>query len=106
MLTEDVKLTRELSFIAKVMGFPLPPLPVHGEKECALFLRLILQGESRTRKPNFEKLAIDWCKLVKPSDGIFPKLPAYLRLHYATHERNTRAHNAELAVADVSAALK
>ena len=106
VLTEDVKLTREQSFIAKVTGFPLAPLPVHGEKECALFLRLVLQGESRTNKPDFEQLAIDWCKFVKPSDGIFPKLPVYLRLHYATHERNTRARNAELAVDDAGAALE
>lgn len=106
VLTEDVKLTREQSFIAKVMGFALPPLPVHGEKECALFLRLVLQGERSSHKPDFEQLAIDWCKFVKPSDGIFPKLPVYLRLHYATHERNTRARNAALAVADASAALE
>ena len=77
----EVKLTRELTFIAKAMGCKLPPLPVTDEKECALFNRLVLLNQ--TARLDFEQLAIDWCKYVKPSDGIFPKLPVYLRLHHA-----------------------
>lgn len=103
-LSEPFTLTREQAFIAKVMGFPLPPLPVDGEKECALFLRLVLQLTSR--KPDFEQMAIEWCKFVKPSDGIFPKLPVYLRQHYAAYERNVRVRDASIAVADAGAALE
>jgi hypothetical protein len=101
---EPFKLTREQSYIAKVMGFSLPPLPVHGEKECALFLRLILQHTSH--RPDFEQMAVAWCPFVHPSEGIFPKLPVYLRLHHAAYERNVRVRNAVIAAADAMAVLE
>jgi hypothetical protein len=104
---EPFKLTREQEFIPKVMGFPLPPLPVHGEKECALtalFLRLVLQHTSH--RPDFEQMAIAWCAHVKPSEGIFPKLPVNLRLHHAAYERSVRVRDAVIAAADARAELE
>jgi hypothetical protein len=103
-LTEDVKLTRELTFIAKAMGCKLPPLPVTGEKECALFNRLVLLN--RGAKFDSEQVAIDWCKYVNPRDGIFPKLPVYLRLHYAECAHNIQVRNAVIAASAASTQLE
>ena len=103
VLPEEVKLTRELAFIAKAMGCKLPPLPVTGAKECALFNRLVLLN--RGAKFDFEQLAIDWCKYVNPGEGIFPKLPVYLRLHHAECERNMRVRNAVIAASAASKQL-
>jgi hypothetical protein len=51
-------------------------------------------------------MAIAWCAHVKPSEGIFPKLPVYLRLHHAAYERNVRVRNAVIAAADARAVLE
>ena len=104
VLTKEVRLTRELAFIAQAMGCKLPPLPVTGEKECALFNRLVLLNP--TAKIDFEQLAIDWCKFVDPSDGVFPKLPVYLRLHHAESVRNMQVRNAVIAASAASKQLE
>ena len=68
------ELSRELKFIAECMGVPLPFLPVHGEDEAKLFVRLVLvMGEAF----DADHMALEWCKYV---DGktIFPKLPVHL----------------------------
>ena len=50
-----------------------------------LFLELI--SGNTTSKPDFERMAIQWCAEV---DGktIFPKLPVYLRTYYTSFEHN------------------
>jgi hypothetical protein len=50
-------------------------------------------------------MAIEWCSYVKPSEGIFPKLPVYLRLHHAAFKRNVRVRNAMIAAGDAGAVL-
>ena len=103
VLTEGVTLTRELTFIAKAMGCKLPPLPVTGENECALFNRLLLL---RSAKLDYEQLAIDWCKFVDPRNSIFPKLPVYLRLHHAECAHNMQVRNAVIAASAASMQLE
>jgi hypothetical protein len=54
-------LSRELKFIAECMGVPLPFLPVHGEDEGKLFVRLVLvMGEAF----DADHMALEWCKYV------------------------------------------
>mmetsp|Transcript_7022 Transcript_7022/g.18336 ORF Transcript_7022/g.18336 Transcript_7022/m.18336 type:complete len:138 (-) Transcript_7022:84-497(-) len=79
-LPATLKLTPEHAFIAKSMGTKLPLLPVHGKEENVLFHSLVLAAPPGPL--NFDSMAIEWCK---HADGkaIFPKLPVYLRTHFA-----------------------
>jgi hypothetical protein len=70
------------------MGTPAPLLPVHGEKECTLFSKMI-RTTAAGQSGNYEQMALDWCAKVDGID-IFPKLPVYLRTHHARWQRNER----------------
>jgi hypothetical protein len=82
-------LTSDQRYICKVMGTKLPLLPVYGEKECALFNRLMLAAEN----VDFDQMALDWCIYVDGID-IFPKLPVYLRNHFSSWQHNVRVRDA------------
>ena len=91
-VSKEVKasLSGDQRYLCAAMGTPLPLLPVHGKAEHMLFSHLALQqlaGSSSTI--DFEKLAITWCEHVNGT-SIFPKLPVYLRQHYATWQKNQR----------------
>jgi hypothetical protein len=82
----EVKLTSDQKYLCKAMGAKLPILPVHGPAESKGFANLVARLPSPL---NFEKMALEWCKLV---DGVtmFPKLPVYLRVYHSTWLRNSR----------------
>ena len=71
------------------MDTPAPLLPVHGEAECKLFEKKLRVQAS----PDFDQMAIEWCKDVDGID-IFPKLPVYLRTYHKQWERNNRVRDA------------
>jgi hypothetical protein len=83
-ISPDVKFTSDQQYLCDRMGTPAPLLPVHGEKEYALFGRLLRSSDF---DGHFEKMAIDWCRHVDGKD-IFPKLPVYLRTHHNTYQHN------------------
>jgi hypothetical protein len=68
----------------------LPFLPVHGEDETKLFVRLVLVVDGTF---DADCMALEWCKFV---DGktIFPKLPVYLRAYFDRYLRNRRVQDA------------
>jgi hypothetical protein len=84
------KLTRDETYLCSVMGTNLPLLPVHGPAECMLFQKLTLQLPAPV---DFDCMSMEWLKHV---DGInvFPKLPVYLRTHFAAWQRNQRVRDA------------
>ncbi|KAJ1633187.1 hypothetical protein T492DRAFT_904426 [Pavlovales sp. CCMP2436] len=90
-LPATLKLTPEHAFIAKSMDTKLPLLPVHGKEDNVLFHSLVLAAPPGPL--NFDSMAIEWCK---HADGkaIFPKLPVYLREHFADWERNQKVRKA------------
>ena len=50
-------LTQDQRYLCKAMSLQLPPLPVHGKAECALFQRLVArQGPSI----DYQAMAIAW----------------------------------------------
>ena len=83
-LDSKAKFTDDQQYLCDRMGTKAPLLPVHGEKECALFAQLIRTSRSDL---DMDKMAIEWCSKV---DGIniFPKLPVYLRIHFASWTHN------------------
>jgi len=90
-LPATLKLTPEHAFIAQSMGTKLPLLPVHGKEENVLFHSLVLAAPQGPL--NFDSMAIEWCKHVD-GKAIFPKLPVYLRKHFADWERNQKLRKA------------
>ena len=86
------KLTPDQAYMCTRMGTKLPFLPVDGEHECKLFAELVLEISGT---PDFDAMAIRWCDLV---DGvkIWPKLPVYLRVHFASFARNQRVKKSVL----------
>ena len=87
---EKVNLTSDQRYLCKVMGTQLPMLPVVSEEEQRLFCLLAVQSDPI----DWEQMAIQWCKFVKPESNIFPKLPIYLRTYYKTYEKNQRVKEA------------
>jgi len=84
------KLSGDQRYLCAAMGTSLPLLPVHGKEENALFSRLALaqlRGSSSTI--DFDKLALTWCEYVNGTT-VFPKLPVYLRQHYAAWQKSQR----------------
>jgi hypothetical protein len=82
-----VKLTSDLKYLSKKMGAPLPFLPFSTKEENMLFADCALRNDFPMSNP--EAAAIKWCQYV---DGvsIFPKLPAHIRIHKESFERNQR----------------
>ena len=74
------KLSPDKKYLCKAMLTKLPFLPVVRREERKIFIQMLL-GQQGT--PDFDKMAINWCKHV---DGIniFPKLPVYLRRHFSS----------------------
>ena len=96
------KFTSDQRYLCKCMGTVAPFLPVHGEKENKLFDKLI---RSKRIDLDMDQMALDWCDYV---DGIevFPKLPVYLRTHYANWLRNVNVREAVKVAAKGKAFLK
>ena len=69
----NVKLSRDLQFLADCYALPVPPLPVTGKLEKILLVRLTMSC-----RVDFEKIAREWAKEVDGVKG-FSKVPAYLR---------------------------
>lgn len=112
------KLTSDSQYMCRVMATKLPLLPVHGAQERSLYKRLVLEqlrliGGSGTGTGSggtssgagsgstagggsldFDRMALDWCRHVDPSKGIFPKLPVYLRMHHTAWQRSCRVADA------------
>ena len=53
-------------------------MPVHGESECRLFDGIV----RTTGSLDFDQMTLDWFQKVNGVTA-FPKLPVYLRTHYA-----------------------
>jgi len=82
----------------------VPFLPVSGTAEMKLFTDLL--SRNTTSKPDFERMAIQWCSYV---DGktIFPKLPVYLRTYYTSWEHNNAVRaSAKLAEGGAKVLIK
>ena len=94
------KFTSDQRFLCLRMGTIAPFLPVHGEKECRLFDKLIRTTCSNL---NMDKMSIEWCNFVDGVD-IFPKLPVYLRTHHSSwlHSENVRQAVRRAASGDVA----
>ena len=92
-MTAEMKanLSSDQRYLCKVMGTPLPLLPIHGKMEHALFSKLALSQINGKKEVSieFDALAVEWCKYVD-SASIFPKLPVYLRQHFTQWQRNQR----------------
>jgi hypothetical protein len=91
-LPAGVEFTADQQYLCDRMHTPAPLLPVHGEDECKLFVRMI-NNTVAGQAGDYEQMAVDWCAAV---DGvkIFPKLPVYLRTHHARWQRNERVRRA------------
>ena len=89
-------MTGDKLYLARVMKLKAPPLPVHGEKENKLFHDLIIEQPGTS--PDFDAMAIAWCKHVDCVD-VWPKLPVYLSTHYKAWERNQHVRDAAERVA-------
>ena len=83
------KYTSEQRYLCESMGTPAPLLPVHGEAECRLFDDIV----RTTGSLDFDQMALDWSQKVN-GVTIFPKLPVYLRTHYAAWQRSQRVKEA------------
>jgi len=83
------KYTSEQRYLCESMGTPAPLLPVHREAECRLFDDIV----RTTGSLDFDQMALDWCQKVN-GVTIFPKLPVYLRTHYAAWQRSQRVKEA------------
>mmetsp|Transcript_84917 Transcript_84917/g.169949 ORF Transcript_84917/g.169949 Transcript_84917/m.169949 type:complete len:293 (-) Transcript_84917:493-1371(-) len=83
------KITADQQYLCARMGTPAPLLPVHGEKECTLFSKMI-RTTTAGQFGNYEQMALDWCAKVDGID-ISSKLPVYLRTLHARWQRNERA---------------
>lgn len=84
------KLSGDQRYLCASMGTSLPLLPIHGKAEHALFSHLALaQLRGRCSTIDFDKLALTWCEHVDGT-AIFPKLPVYLRQHYAAWQKSQR----------------
>jgi hypothetical protein len=85
------RLSLELRFSTECTGVPLPFLPVHGEDEANLFVRLVLVVDGAFHVDHC--MALEWYKFV---DGktIFPKLPVYPRAYFDRYLRNRRVQDA------------
>ena len=86
----EVKLSRDMKYVAKCEGVPIPFVPVHSKEEKELYVKLVCQQykDSHAATIDFENFALLWCDHV---DGIniFPKLPVYLRTYFTTFEHNS-----------------
>jgi hypothetical protein len=78
--------SRDVKFLCKAWGVPIPFLPVTKKEEFRLFSKLMLRDMGRFDADQMAKLWIDYV------DGttIFPKLPVQLRSYYKDWERNRR----------------
>ena len=94
--------TTDQKYLCKRMGTPAPLLPVHGEKEFALFDKMV---RSSCSDLDMENMAIEWCNHVDGTD-IFPKLPAYLRTHHSKWIRNQLVREAVEKAAAGEAVLR
>lgn len=83
-------LTVDQRYLCKVTGTQLPLLPVHGDAECTLFYRLILNHPGSF---DADWMALEWCKHVDGKD-IFPKLPVYLRKHHSAWLKSQQVKDA------------
>ena len=94
----NIKLSREMKYVAKCEGLDIPFVPVHSKEEMQLFNTLGLQLIDANRATiDFDAMALEWCNYV---DGIniFPKLPVYLRTYWPTFQHNSRVRLAATSV--------
>ena len=78
-LPSDLKVSRDVKFLAKAYDLPLlPPLPVCGTDEFKLFNRLSADTAlKKGQESDFEVMAIKWRDFVN-GKTIMTKLPVYL----------------------------
>jgi hypothetical protein len=96
------KFSPELKFICEAMGVEVPFLPVHGEDERKLFVRLVREMEGPF---NADLMSKEWCKFVNAT-SIFPKLPVHLRTYHEQYSRNCRVRDAVKSMGNESSPLE
>jgi hypothetical protein len=90
--------SRDVKFLCKAWGLPIPFLPVIKKEEFRLFSELMLRDMGRFDADQMAKLWIDYV------DGktMFPKLPVQLQSYYKDWERNRRINaQQQLALPDL-----
>jgi hypothetical protein len=88
-LPDDLKVSRDLRFLAEKQGLKCGTLPVFGPLENRLFARLEIEREV----VDDDEMALDWCEHVD-GKNIHPKLPVYLRTYRERFKKNRRVEDA------------
>lgn len=94
----NIKLSREMKYVAKCEGLDVPFVPVSSKEEMRLFNTLVLRLiDANGATIDFDAMALEWCNHV---DGvtIFPKLPVYLRTYWPIFQHNSRVRLATTKV--------
>lgn len=78
------RLKYDAAQVAQRFGVPVPPLPVTGKRERALYSRL-----SASCGADFQKMACEWATQVD-AITVFPKLPVQLRLYHKIWMQNSK----------------
>ena len=94
----NIKLSREMKYVAKCEGLYVPFVPVSSKEEMRLFNTLALRLiDANGATIDFDAMTLEWCNHV---DGvtIFPKLPVYLRTYWPIFQHNSHVRLATTKV--------